>query len=101
MRKRWALGAVLMMVAGPLWAQKFRAGAWDVDIEARGAKLSGKVTGAYCKILHLDVWTTRYGHAVFEVKNVGQSRKFFSGGAGIYGRGPAPQVASVSASCQR
>lgn len=100
MLKRWVFGAVLLVAAGPLWAQKMRAGAWLVDVEARGSKLSGNVTGRHCKVLLLDIYTTRWGHAVVEVKNVGQSRKFFSGAAAVYGRGPAPQVSSVSASCQ-
>lgn len=101
MFKRWMFGAVLLVAAGPLWAQKMRAGAWLVDVEAGGGgKLSGSVSGRFCKVLLLDMYTTRWGHAIVEVKNVGQSRKFFSGAAAVYGRGPAPQVSSVSANCQ-
>lgn len=101
MRKRLVLGVLLLVAAGPLWAQKLRAGPYRVDIDAGGSgKLSGNVTGPFCKLLQLDVYTTRWGHAVIHVKNVGQNRKFFSGGAGVYGRGPAPEVSRVSATCQ-
>ncbi len=101
MVKRWVFGAVLLVAAGPLWAQKLRAGAWTINVEAgNGGKLSGSVSGPFCKVLQLDLYTTRWGHAVIQVKNVGQSRKFFTGGAAVYGRGPAPTVSSVSAVCQ-
>lgn len=96
-----ALCIALCCVALPAGAAKIKAGGYTVNIDAgNGGKLSGNVSGPHCKNLQLDIWTTRWGHAVIQVKNVGQSRKFFSGAAGVYGRGPAPEVANISARCQ-
>ena len=89
------------MAASPVWAEKFKANGWTVNVDTgNGGKISGDVRGPSCKTLHLDLYTTRWGHAVVQVENVSQSRKFFSGVAAVYGRGPSPQVSSVSATCQ-
>lgn len=88
------------LVSVPAWAEKYGAGPWTVDATTRGSRISGKVTGPHCKNLQLDLYTSRYGHATTQIKNVGQSRKFFETAAGVYGRGGPPVITRIYATCQ-
>lgn len=101
MIKRTILALVLCLTATAAFPAKFKANGYTVNIDAgRSGKLGGDVSGPSCAVLHLDVWTTRWGHALIEVKSVSRSRKFFRGGAAVYGRGPPPAVSNVTATCQ-
>ena len=95
-----AAALALCLCAAPATADVFRAGAWTIDAETRNSKISGKVSGPACKALQIEIFTTRWGHAVVQVRDVSQSRKFFDTTAAIYGRGPSPRISQVYATCQ-
>lgn len=98
--KQTAALIVCCLLSTTAAAEKYGAGPWTVDAGTRGSRISGKITGPPCKDLQLDIYTSRYGHATVQIKNVGQNRKFFETAAGVYGRGGPPIITRVYATCQ-
>lgn len=101
-------GTVLTIGSFTAGAVPFDASGWKVSASARqrgdGISVSGSVSGPRCGLLRLDIFTHdedgRRGHVIAQIKNVGASRRLFSGTDTVYRSGTRVKVSSVYATCQ-